>query len=433
MKKVNNFLTIAFFTACIGVFSGCKKDAEIPTLTTIEVSTNTSSTATSGGIVTSNGSGEVTAHGVCWSITPNPSIADSKTTDGQGSGTFASTMTGLTLNIKYYVRAYATNSAGTGYGNEVSFTMRLPATLTTEIESSTSTYAVSLGNITDDGGSTISERGVCWSTSQNPTTADSKTIDEIHSMTFICNLRSLIPGTTYFVRAYAINLAGTAYGNQLSFTTDAEVDPIIFGGDLTYGSVSDIEGNIYKTIQIGSRNWMAENLRTTKFNDGNAIPLVTSNTDWSTLTSPGYCWYNNDPAVNKEIYGALYNWSAVTSGKLCPAGWHLPDRSDFDNLNETAGPAEDAGSNLKESGTSHWSYPNDATNSTGWTALPGGFRSVDGSFEESLGLYGFWWLTDELLSPNAIYAVLSYDNSILSFLDTYENWTNGVSVRCVKN
>jgi uncharacterized protein (TIGR02145 family) len=426
-------LGTAFFTAFMIIFAGCKKDAELPSLTTTAISTINATSVMTGGSVNSSGGSEITARGVCWSTMLNPTIADSKTMDGTGSGTFSSTMTGLTLNTKYYVRAYASNSSGTGYGDELMFTFHIPATLTASVESFATTYAVSGGHISDDGGGIITERGICWNTSGNPTTGDNKAINDIQSMEFTCLLRGLTPGTTYFIRAFAVNSAGTAYSDQLSFTTDVAVDPVVFNSALTYGTISDIEGNNYKTIQIGTRIWMAENLRTTKFNDGNDIPLVSGITEWSALSTPGYCWYNNDPVANKEIYGALYNWEAVTNGKLCPSGWHIPDKGDFNNLDEAAGLGYDPGGNLKESGTDHWSYYwLEATNSSGWTALPGGYRSVDGTFE-NLGLHGFWWLKDDVLAPDGEYAILMYDGSLLDYAATYDNYPDGLSVRCVQD
>lgn len=434
MKNIVNMLAVSFFTVCLTILPGCQKESEVPTLATTPASAITETSAMVGGTVTSKGSSEVTARGVCWSTTPNPSVADNITIDGAGSGSFSSTMTGLTLNMKYYVRAYATNSEGTGYGNEISVTMRLPATLTASIESFSSTTAVTIGNITDDGGSAVSERGVCWSTLQNPTTVDNHAISDIIAMTFTSNISELNPGTTYFVRTYAVNMAGTAYSDQVSFTTDAEVDPIVFRSDLTYGSVSDIDGNIYKTIQIGNLTWMAENLKTTRFNDGVAIPQITLSSVWSTLETPGYCWYNNNEVTNKDVYGALYNRVTVNNGNLCPVGWHVPNREEFNDLIENVAQGSDVGTKLKESGNDHWSYPNaEADNSSGWTALPGGFRSVEGNFEQSLGLYGYWWLKDEQGATEGQYASLYYNSFFIDILSTYESWPNGLSVRCVKD
>ena len=205
-------------------------DAIIPTIITSAAYNITRTTATSGGNITSNGGTAITVSGVCWGTSHNPSIAGSHTNDGTLSGNFTSSLTSLVPNTLYYVRAYATNSTGTGYGNEVSFTTNpiVPATLTTTAVSSvTSNSASSGGNITDDGDGAISARGICWATAPAPTISDSKTTNGTGTGSFTSSLTGLLPGTSYHVRAYATNIAGTAYGNDLTFTTDAIIPTII--------------------------------------------------------------------------------------------------------------------------------------------------------------------------------------------------------------
>ncbi len=168
MKKAVRFSASAFFAVYILVFNGCKKDAEIPALTTTGISTITATSAETGGNVTSSGGEAVTARGVCWSTAHSPTLADNKTIDGTGSGAFASSITGLTPNTTYFVRAYAINSLGTAYGNEISFAAQIAvATLTTTaVTDITTASAFSGGNITSNGGSVITDWGVCWSTSE---------------------------------------------------------------------------------------------------------------------------------------------------------------------------------------------------------------------------------------------------------------------------
>ena len=138
-------------------------------------------------------------------------------------------------------------------------------------------------------------------------------------------------------------------------------------------TVTDIDGNVYHTVKIGTQVWMVENLKTTKYNDGTPIPLVTANSSWAILTTPGYCFYNNDANVNKATYGAMYNWYIVNTGKLCPAGWHVPIDAEWTTLTNYLGSENAAGGKLKEFGISHWVTPNDGTtNSSGFTALPAG-------------------------------------------------------------
>ena len=258
-----------------------------PTVTTVTASSITQTTAVSGGTIPSNGGGEITAKGVCWSTSPTPTVSlTTKTDQGGGSASFSSNLTNLLPGTTYYYRAYATNSAGTSYGLELTFPTAAVslATLTTAtVTSISTTTAVSGGNITDDGGGDITDRGVCWSINHNPTTA-SATASGTGTTSFTSNLASLLNGTTYYVRAYAINDAGTAYGNEVAFNT----------------RLADIDGNSYNVVLIGTQLWMAENLKTTRFNGGAAITYITSNEVWaadSILFTPYYCWFNNNELI----------------------------------------------------------------------------------------------------------------------------------------
>ena len=195
----------------------------VPTLTTTSITSITTITATSGGNVTSEGGSNVTARGVCWNTTGSPTTADDYTSNGTGAGVFVSYLTGLIADTTYYVRAYATNALGTAYGNQLSFTTAvvvLATVSTTEVTVITETTANSGGNITNDGGGTITLRGVCWSSvTSTPTTADSKTENGTGSGSYVSNLTGMTSGVTYYVRAYAINSAGTAYGSAREFIT----------------------------------------------------------------------------------------------------------------------------------------------------------------------------------------------------------------------
>lgn len=434
MKNTKRFFFLTALAVTILLINACKKEPVIPTVETDYVSGITLVSATSGGNVTSEGDADVTARGVCWSTTQNPDLNSSKTSDGAGTGLFASEITGLTPGTKYYLRAYAVNSAGTGYGDEIEFTTNpvLKATLTTSpVSNVTLRTAASGGRITSDGGGEIIEKGICWSLNQNPTVDDSKTIDGTGASNFASNLSGLDPGTTYYLRAYAINSAGTSYGDQISFSTDPDISPAIFNPALAYGTVTDIDGNTYKTIQIGTQVWMAENLKTTRYNDEAAIPLVADGTDWSDLTTHGFSWYENSPESYKDVYGALYNWYAVTSGKLCPEGWHVFTETELNELIVYLGNGTDVGSLIKETGTTHWELPNpSASNESGWTGLPGGRRNAEGEFTSN-GFVGYWWTATEFSSAEAVDAMLYYD---FTFLDSnnYDK-NNGMSVRCVKD
>lgn len=203
----------------------------LPAVTTTAISNISYTTATSGGEITSSGGASISAKGVCWSTSANPTIADSKTTDGTGTATFVSSLTGLTANTTYHVRAYATNVKGTAYGADVTFTtltvtLGAPTLTTVTVTSITATTAVSGGTITSDGGAAITAKGVCWGSTSNPTIANSKTTDGTGSASFVSNITGLSASTTYHLRAYATNSSGTAYGNDVTFTTPAVVLPV---------------------------------------------------------------------------------------------------------------------------------------------------------------------------------------------------------------
>ncbi len=238
----------AYATNAVG--TGYSEQATFNTLTIAPLISTTSITdigpnsATSGGNVTSDGGSAIFARGICWSIAQNPKITDSKTVGETGTGTFVSAITGLVPATTYFVRAYATNSAGTNYGNQVSFTTSaVLATITTNIATGiTSGKASSGGVIVSDGGSPITAKGVCWSKSVNPTTANSKTVDGTGSGTFTSSLTGLQRVTTYYIRAYAINSMGTVYGNQVAFTTNPTLPTLTTQAASTVQTYSAIVG-----------------------------------------------------------------------------------------------------------------------------------------------------------------------------------------------
>lgn len=391
----------------------------IPVLTTNAVDNITPQTATSGGNISSDGGATVTERGVCWSLGQTPTITDSKTIDGAGAGNFSSAITGLTPNTNYYVRAYATNIAGTGYGSAMSFTTIevFEPILTTWVGIVQQTTATCGGEITSDGNSQIVSRGVCWSSNQLPTIADSKTIDGSGLGAFTSELTNLNPNTTYFVRAYATNSYLTGYGNELSFATS--------------GTVTDIDGNVYNTVTIGTQVWLVENLKTTKYRNGETIPNVTNYYDWTFLTTGAYCDYGNNPE-NSLTYGRLYNWYSVNDSRnIAPIGWHVPSLEDWAILWEYLG-GMFSGGKLKETGTAHWQNPNTgATNESGFTALPGGGRGFYTEGDQGMSKSGIWWLSTQQSSTEALSFSLSYND------DWIRQWNSikysGFSIRCVKD
>jgi uncharacterized protein (TIGR02145 family) len=177
---------------------------------------------------------------------------------------------------------------------------------------------------------------------------------------------------------------------------------------------------------------MIENLKTTKFNDNTTIPYVTDSTDWSNLTTPGYCWYANDASTYKATYGALFNWFAVNTGKLCPTGWHVPTDTEWTTLTNYLGGESIAGGKLKETVSTHWRIPNaGATNESGFTALPGGHRDINGTFSV-IGDDGYWWSVTEYGSTGKVwYRNMNYNYA--GVVRVSNNKKNGHSVRCLKD
>jgi uncharacterized protein (TIGR02145 family) len=203
-----------------------------------------------------------------------------------------------------------------------------------------------------------------------------------------------------------------------------------------FASCTDYDSNNYTTVQIGDgksvvQTWMAENLKTTRFNDGSEIELVTDYDAWPNTETPAYCWYDNDESLYKETYGALYNWYAAVCGNLCPAGWHAPSDEEWTSLTDFCGGENVAGSKLKETGITHWIHLNeDATNETGFTALPGGYRGNYGAFI-SLRYEGNWWSSTPFDLYSAMYRNMYYGYSAVTRYSYYK--THGLSVRCVKD
>ena len=203
------------------------------------------------------------------------------------------------------------------------------------------------------------------------------------------------------------------------------------------------DGTEYKIVKIGEQWWMAENLSAIKYNDGTDLLLITGNIEWTELKTPGYCWYNNDADTYKKTYGALYNWYAVNYKNICPAGWHVPSDSDWKSLERSVGLSLNEpdsagirgtihGGLLKQADTSNWKSPNkDATNKSGFSALPGGHRNwASGEFIDN-GLYGTWWSGTEADSSYAWRRTLYYNDGKIRRFTSHKR--DGFSVRCVKN
>jgi uncharacterized protein (TIGR02145 family) len=195
--------------------------------------------------------------------------------------------------------------------------------------------------------------------------------------------------------------------------------------------VTDIEGTVYTTVAIGTQVWMIQNLKTMTYNDGISIPNETIDATWAALTTPAYCWYNNHAATYKATYGALYNWYTVNTGKLCPAGWHVPTDAEWTTLTDYLGGLSLSGGKLKEMGTIHWISPNvSATNESGFTALPCGIRHSNGIFD-LFGISTQVWSATESDTNNAWNYGL--DNIYANTLRASDFKWMGQSVRCVRD
>ena len=294
----------------------------------------------------------------------------------------------------------------------------IPVLRTTTASSTSDSSAICEVNISFNGYTTITTSGVCWNTTGSPTIADNKTIDGNGTGLFTSSLTGLTGNTTYYLRGYSTNNAGTGYGNELILKTFT-------------GIVKDIEDNVYNTVTIGTQVWMIENLKTTKYNDGTSIPNVTDKTAWSNLTTPSYCWYKNDES-NKNTYGALYNWYTVNTGKLCPAGWHVHTYTEWTTLTDYFGNNQNAYYKLRETGTVHWISPDkEVTNESGFTALPGGYINDDGAWSLSQGGSGAWWSsTQDEKYPVAMRWTMSGQGFVRG---GSESMKMGLSVRCIKD
>ena len=316
--------------------------------------------------------------------------------------------------------------------DSITYTIPNPGNLatitTTAATSITGSTAVSGGNVSNDGGTLVTQRGVCYSTSPSPTTANTTIISGSGTGSFTSNLTSLTASTTYYVRAYATNSAGTAYGNEVSFTTTAGGGGIVTnpGAGVTF------DGYTYASVILGNgQEWMAENLRTTSYANGDPIPNVIDATQWQNLTTGAWAHFSNDSQYENP-YGKLYNWYTVDDPRnVCPTGWHVPTDAEYSLLTDYLGGELVAGGKMKSTGTQYWFSPNaDATNESGFSGLPGGYRFNDGTFH-LIGISGYWWSSSENGTTNAWTRFLVYSGGGVGRDDGSKG--GGYSVRCLRD
>jgi uncharacterized protein (TIGR02145 family) len=406
---------------------------DVPEVTTASVTDIKCTSAFVGGNVIKDNYDPVTEYGVIVNGVKHPI--------GTGLGTFGTNLTVLECNKEYTVRAYAINEAGIGYGNTISFnTLKLGeclgVTSTIIDETCICTAFTVKTDVISDVNEPVIESGVYHGRYPNPELTGAKVPLRNGTGTFSARFGGTKPITNYYVKAYATTECGTIYGNQVNFK--AGID-----------SIADIDGNFYETVKIGTQIWMSENLKTTRLNDGTLIPNVTEGIAWHEeygITTPAYCWYNNDAFTYKETYGALYNWYAINTGNLCPTGWHVPLRDEWETLINYLGGDRVAGGKLKATGTIEggnglWQTPNTgATDEVCFKGLPGGYRyyydNLQGGVLDfaNIGQYGQWWCDDHYF-PGWLSFTASYADSMINWYGVYVDAGKsiGQSVRCLKN
>lgn len=576
-----------------------------PIISTSPVTYFNIDSAKSGGIIKSDGGLPVKYYGVCWDTVQSPLIYDFKTTDSIVLYAFSSVIHGLKPNKSYYFRAYATNSLGTAYGDEIEYkTPKIKPRTTIKTVSEKYLYSASCEFLLiSDGGSIVIEYGFCWDTEPDPTTDDRKTSKQYAPGKF--RLTNLKAGTKYYVRPYAINEEGTGYGDPVLFKTlgnlpkvntghasnivanEATVKAVVGAGFLptvisfeygvtekygqtaevrapplkgndtatfnarltdlkpgntyhfrakatnplgtTYGkdmsftvlripdlkgfrpiaknyrdtaflisppasnsqgmityvssnpevvvikndkavitgsgistitasqapfgifssatvsttfsmNLVDIDGNVYPTISIGDQDWMKENLRVTRYRNGEPIPYIGNKEEWISMTEGAFCRINNDTLNPDKSYGTLYNWYAVDTRRICPAGWHVPTDAEwqvmerflgmsFTESEETIVRTTNVGFQLKD--TVGWIKNGNGSNSSDFSALPAGLRDASSGEFFNAGIDAIWWTATEEDLYNAWLRNLYYYYNSIYRVPELKN--NGFSVRCARD
>lgn len=417
-----------FFAILIMLVCACSTDDPAitpPVVTTEEPANITLSSATLSGTVETSQSDLISVKGICWSKNPTPELFNlsSRTQEGAGAGSFTSELTNLSVS-KYYARAYAIMQDQIFYGNEV--ILDIPALTPTIITARKTTNINSVEvetSVSYAHSAPITEKGICWSTTSNSPTINTgtKVTNTGTSLTF-SNVLEIESWKAYYIRGYVITALGIFYGDPIEAIS---IPPV------SLGEVTDIEGNAYVTTTIGSKVWMAENLRVTKYTDGTSISAASSQDQFKTANTGTYIPYDND-AGNLDKFGYLYNgYTLINEKKVCMTGWHVATLSDWNNLANSLGGMETAGGRMKAMSTL-WSSPNTAAdNASGFSALPGGsYCSVclsnTGTFADK-GTDAYFWTS----SVSSFYYVT---NNLASMrTKNTGNLNDGMSIRCVKD
>ncbi len=306
------------------------------------------------------------------------------------------------------------------------------------------------GKVVSDNGLTVMERGICWSSNPLPTTENDTVVVGSGVGSFTGALQNLMPGHTYYVRAYATNENGTAYSDAIQLTTeyDPAVPNPVFNENTCFCTVEDIDGNSYRATKIGNQYWMVENLRVTRYRNGDSIPTIKDNEAWNMLKSGGQGIYNNNSETNSvKKFGRFYNYFAITDARsIAPEGWHVPTNADWlelENYLDSIMTTSDTKAKSLAS-ASDWTASSVAgsvgyldqisnslsNNSSGFSALPGGIRSYCGCFAYAT-TFAAWWSSDQLDDKEAWFRSLNYNSS--AFGQGHYEKRFGLSVRCVKD
>jgi uncharacterized protein (TIGR02145 family) len=465
----------------------CLKDPMYPTVSTTSINGITSNSAILIGNVTSDGGAGVLERGFVYDTIVNPTISSFSILSGAGIGAFADTLFGLNPETNYYVRAYATNSVGTSYGNLIFFTTTqlmvgdyFGGGYIVDFDSSSRTGLICAPM--DTGwhvwgcmGTNIMGTSPSIGSGQNNTNLILTRCSARPIAASVCADLVLngyedwfLPSSQELLLAYTrlrpMNIGNLGPMNYSSSEINSDLVHDVSSGLVFIGligqaykwqnsgvrpfryfrlqssfrcgtsTVSDVDGNNYNTVQIGNQCWTQSNLKVSKYRNGDSIPTGLSNTAWQNTTAGAYAIYDNNP-VNDGLYGKLYNHYAVMDTRgLCPTGWHVPTDGEWTTLENHLGGWSVAGGALKSTATQltpgGWNSPNTgATNISGFSAGPGGLRGDFGAFNY-LGFGGYWW-SSSLIGPNAYLLGLGSNDGVVSRGNGYR--TDGLSVRCLRD